>query len=60
LGLQAPKTIDEMENVMDAFVNRDPDGNGVKKNPLLFQQSISESSWQLAFGIPEQDFTGIN
>ncbi|MCY9670327.1 extracellular solute-binding protein [Paenibacillus alginolyticus] len=30
LGLQAPKTIDDMETVMDAFVNRDPDGNGVK------------------------------
>lgn len=30
LGLQVPKTIDEMETVMDAFVNRDPDGNGVK------------------------------
>ncbi|WP_082927993.1 extracellular solute-binding protein [Paenibacillus oryzisoli] len=30
LGLKAPKTMSEMENVMDAFVNKDPDGNGVK------------------------------
>ncbi|MBB6734756.1 extracellular solute-binding protein [Cohnella zeiphila] len=30
LGLQPPKTIEDMEKVMDAFVNRDPDGNGVK------------------------------
>jgi len=30
LGLKAPTTIDEMEAVMDAFVNRDPDGNGKK------------------------------
>lgn len=30
LGLQTPKTINDMETVMDAFVNRDPDGNGVK------------------------------
>ncbi|MCR2802584.1 extracellular solute-binding protein [Paenibacillus soyae] len=28
LGLQAPKTIGELEAVMDAFVNKDPDGNG--------------------------------
>lgn len=30
LGLKAPTTIDEMEAVMDAFVNGDPDGNGEK------------------------------
>ncbi len=30
LGLQAPKTIAELETVMDAFVNRDPDGNNKK------------------------------
>ncbi|ANE45466.1 sugar ABC transporter [Paenibacillus swuensis] len=30
LGLKAPTTIDEMEKVMDAFVNQDPDGNGKK------------------------------
>lgn len=29
LGLEAPTTIEELEKVMDAFVNQDPDGNGV-------------------------------
>ena len=28
LGLSAPKTIDDLEAVLDAFVNKDPDGNG--------------------------------
>lgn len=30
LGLEVPKTLDEFEAVMDAFVNQDPDGNGEK------------------------------
>jgi putative aldouronate transport system substrate-binding protein len=30
LHLKAPETIEELEKVMDAFVNQDPDGNGVK------------------------------
>ncbi|WP_136608410.1 extracellular solute-binding protein [Paenibacillus dokdonensis] len=29
LGLKAPSTIEDMESVMDAFVHRDPDGNGI-------------------------------
>ncbi|TYP70560.1 extracellular solute-binding protein [Paenibacillus methanolicus] len=28
LGLQAPKTVADFEAIMDAFVNKDPDGNG--------------------------------
>ena len=28
LGLQPPKTIEELDVVMDSFVNKDPDGNG--------------------------------
>lgn len=28
LGLEAPETIGELEKVMEAFVNEDPDGNG--------------------------------
>lgn len=28
LGLEQPKTIEELEKVMDAFVKQDPDGNG--------------------------------
>ncbi|MBB3128447.1 putative aldouronate transport system substrate-binding protein [Paenibacillus rhizosphaerae] len=30
LKLEAPKTWDDLEKVMDAFVNQDPDGNGKK------------------------------
>lgn len=30
LGLPVPVTIEDFEQVMDAFVNRDPDGNGIK------------------------------
>lgn len=29
LNLEAPKTVDEMMNVIDQFTNNDPDGNGV-------------------------------
>ncbi|GMK45814.1 MULTISPECIES: extracellular solute-binding protein [Paenibacillus] len=28
LGLQAPKTVADLEAIMDAFTNKDPDGNG--------------------------------
>lgn len=28
LGLEVPKTLDELEQVMEAFVTQDPDGNG--------------------------------
>jgi len=28
LGLEAPKTMDDVYKIMDAFVNEDPDGNG--------------------------------
>ncbi|WP_438448145.1 extracellular solute-binding protein [Gorillibacterium sp. sgz5001074] len=30
LNLQAPKTLADLEKIMDAFVNQDPDGNGKK------------------------------
>ncbi|OPJ61184.1 extracellular solute-binding protein [Clostridium oryzae] len=30
LGLKAPTTVDEFEKVLDAFTNKDPDGNGKK------------------------------
>ncbi len=30
LNMKAPTTLDELEKVMDAFVNQDPDGNGKK------------------------------
>jgi putative aldouronate transport system substrate-binding protein len=52
LGLEEPKTIDELVTVMDAFTNQDPDGNGKKdtygltvgmKNAL--NTWMTESGW---------------
>ncbi|HZG78337.1 MAG TPA: sugar ABC transporter, partial [Paenibacillus sp.] len=41
LNLQAPKTMAEFEQVMDAFVNQDPDGNG-KKDTIGFSFSARD------------------
>ncbi|WP_238653471.1 extracellular solute-binding protein [Paenibacillus piscarius] len=63
LNLEVPQTLDELEQVMDAFVNRDPDGNGMKDTYGLsvgFRNGPStwmgDSSWIFgAFGtVPEQ------
>ncbi|MCE3202674.1 extracellular solute-binding protein [Paenibacillus sonchi] len=63
LHLSAPRTLGELEQVMDAFVNRDPDGNGLKDTYGLavgFRNGPStwmgDSSWIFgAFGtVPEQ------
>lgn len=63
LNLEAPQTLDELEQVMDAFTNRDPDGNGIKDTYGLsvgFRNGPStwmgDSSWVFgAFGtVPEQ------
>ncbi|KAA8787728.1 extracellular solute-binding protein [Paenibacillus amylolyticus] len=35
LNLKAPTTLDELETVMEAFVNQDPDGNGKKDTVAL-------------------------
>jgi len=49
LGLQPPKTLAELETVMDAFVNRDPDGDG-KANTYALAVSLKSSmnSWMSA------------
>ncbi|GGG78132.1 extracellular solute-binding protein [Paenibacillus radicis (ex Gao et al. 2016)] len=52
LNLQAPKTVADLEVIMDAFVNQDPDGNG-KKDTLglalgfknTFLNWMSDVSW---------------
>lgn len=46
LKLEAPKTIEDFEKVMDAFTNNDPDGNG-KKDTIGFAFSSREnfSNW---------------
>jgi putative aldouronate transport system substrate-binding protein len=46
LKLQVPATLDELDKVMDAFVNQDPDGDG-KKNTIGLSISLKNglSSW---------------
>ncbi|MEH7180208.1 extracellular solute-binding protein [Neobacillus vireti] len=52
LNLEAPKTIEDLEKIMDAFVNQDPDGNGVNDTFGLatgfknnFNTWMSDSGW---------------
>ncbi|MGO4181299.1 extracellular solute-binding protein [Paenibacillus sp. TAF43_2] len=52
LNLKAPQTIDELETVMEAFTNQDPDGNGKKDTTALsvgFKNNLntwmSETGW---------------
>ncbi|WP_187355486.1 extracellular solute-binding protein [Paenibacillus tengchongensis] len=63
LHLQAPGTLEELEQVMDAFVNQDPDGNRRKDTyglAVSFRNGpntwMGDSSWVFgAFGaVPEQ------
>ncbi|WP_028611668.1 extracellular solute-binding protein [Paenibacillus harenae] len=68
LGLKAPTTVDELEKVMDAFANQDPDGNGKKDTIALdfgmkdafIGYPIGDSSWIFGlFGaIPERWYPG--
>jgi putative aldouronate transport system substrate-binding protein len=64
LGLQAPKSLADLETIMDAFANKDPDGNGKNDTiPLDFGMKdqfsgyvVGDTSWLFgAFGsIPDQ------
>jgi putative aldouronate transport system substrate-binding protein len=52
LGLQPPKDINELKNVLVAFRDRDPDGNGIKDTiPLSLRGGISPNLRSL-WGIP--------
>lgn len=42
LKLEAPKTLDDLEKIMDAFTNQDPDGNNIKDTYGL---SIGFKNW---------------
>lgn len=63
LNLKAPTTLDELETVMDAFVNQDPDGNGQKDTVALsigFKNNLntwmSDAGWIFGMfgGMPNQ------
>lgn len=68
LQLEAPTTVEELEQVMDAFTNQDPDGNGKKDTiSLAFGMKdsitdyiIGDASWIYGmFGaIPERWYPG--
>lgn len=48
LGLEEPKTMDDLMNVMEAFVNADFDGNGVKDT---IGMGIAKDLWAGLFGL---------
>ena len=41
LGLEVPTTIDEWETVLTAFVEQDPDGNGIKDTAGMAERAFS-------------------
>jgi putative aldouronate transport system substrate-binding protein len=41
LGLQAPKSLADLETIMDAFTNKDPDGNG-KKDTIALDYAMKD------------------
>lgn len=46
LQLKAPETIEQFEQVLDAFTNQDPDGNGVKNTyGFTFSSKNGVSNW---------------
>lgn len=70
LNLKAPTNLEELEKVMDAFVNLDPDGNG-KKDTVALELAMKEqmlgapmgdASWIFGlFGvIPERWYPGVD
>ncbi|MDI4647111.1 extracellular solute-binding protein [Cohnella hashimotonis] len=70
LNLKVPTNLEELEKVMDAFVNQDPDGNGKKDTVALdfgmkdafLGYPIGDSSWIFGlFGaIPERWYPGAD
>ncbi|MFC4811770.1 extracellular solute-binding protein [Paenibacillus sp. GCM10023250] len=64
VGMEAPKTIDDLEKVMDAFVTQDPDGNGKKDTiGLAVAGKDSLMDWMAStdwvFGAYGNDIPGI-
>lgn len=55
LGLEVPTTLEEYENVLRAFVNDDPDGNGLNDTIGLGLTFGANQTWThlfTAFGVP--------
>lgn len=59
LGLEAPTTIEEFEQVMDAFTNQDPDGNGVDDTfGFSFSARDGFNNWMSDVGFVFGAYTG--
>lgn len=52
LGLQAPKTIDDLEAILKAFKEKDPDGNG-KDDTITMSTNLEGLTMSLAAGFVE-------
>ena len=63
LGLEYPKTLDDMKNVLTAFTNNDPDGNGNDTYGYTAEKPSSTSGvtpfdWVFfAYGLPYADYS---
>ncbi len=55
LELKAPTNLEELEAVMDAFVNKDPDGNG-KKDTVALELAIKDAVIGAPMGDPSWVF----
>jgi putative aldouronate transport system substrate-binding protein len=63
LGLPVPKTLDEFERVLKAFVNDDPDGNGLKDTIGLGVAVQVRQTWEqifAAYGVPQGRFVMVD
>ena len=56
LGLEEPKTVDELEAVWTAFRNEDPNGNGIKDEVPFFSRVGGLSSLFHLFNVGESGF----
>ncbi len=60
LGLKVPKTIEDLEKILDAFVNDDPDGNGKKDTVgLIVDATRPVAGYNHPFGL-EPVFYAMN
>lgn len=63
LGLSVPATLDEFENVLKAFVNDDPDGNGLNDTIGIGMAIEVDPTWEQIFaahGVPQGRYVQID
>ena len=58
LGLSYPQTLDEMKDVMLAFTNDDPDGDGQNNTYGYTAEKPGQFDWVFfAYGLPYADYS---